>query len=118
MRIDHVANVCRDADATARFYGELLGLPLTRFAHDGAEMLQFALPGGGSLVFTARPDAPRAPTPDRDWQQRHIGLTVADLTPWLARLRAHAIRHQLVDDDRLYFADPDGHVLELEVAAP
>jgi catechol 2,3-dioxygenase-like lactoylglutathione lyase family enzyme len=121
MRLDHVALVCRDPAATTRFYGELLGLPLTRFDHDGADMLLFALPAGGTLVFTSQPDARPAPTPPRDWQRIHLGLTVAsaaELDAWMTRLRTHQIRHELIDNERLYFPDPDGHVLELEVAPP
>lgn len=121
MRIDHVANVCRDAAATTRFYGELLGLPPTRFEHDGADMLMFALPAGGALVFTVAGGgaSASAPTAERDWQHRHLGLTVAtaaELDAWITRLRAHGVPHQWIDNERLYFADPDGLVLELEVA--
>ena len=121
MHIDHVANVCRDAAATTHFYRELLGLPLTEVDHGGQHMLVFKLPAGGMLVFTVSDDTPPPSTDERDWQRRHIGLTVAnaaELDPWLTRLRAHGIRHQLVDNERIYFADPDGVVLELEVAPP
>ena len=73
------------------------------------------------IVFTAQLDARPVPTADRDWQHRHVGLTVAsaaDLDAWMTRLRTHHIRHELIDNERLYFADPDGHILELEVAPP
>src|SRR5437868_4664885 len=121
MRLDHVANVCRDAAATTRFYRELLGLPFSEHDHGGQHMLVFKLPAGGMLVFTVSDDAPPTPTDERDWLRRHIGLAVAnavELDAWLTRLRAHGIRHQLVDNERIYFADPDGLVLELEVAPP
>jgi catechol 2,3-dioxygenase-like lactoylglutathione lyase family enzyme len=119
MRIDHVARVCRDAGATKRFYGELLGLHHEQLDFDGEPMLIFELPGGGSLVFTVRPGAAAPPAGEDEWQHQHVGLTVPshhELDKWLHRLRAHAIRHQFVDGERIYFADPDGLVLELEVA--
>lgn len=118
MRLDHVAFICRDTAATTRFYGELLGLPLTEFDHGGEPMLMFKLPAAGMLIFTVRPTARAITIDEREWQQRHIGLavrTAAELDTWLTRLRAHSIHHTLVDEERVYFTDPDGHVLEIEI---
>ena len=121
MRIDHIAHPSHDPGETHRFYGEVLGLSLVQ-AYDGDElMLVYALPDGGSLVFSARRGDPAPRADGVSFLRRHVGLTVAsraDLDGWLRRLEAHGVPHELVDDERVYFADPDGLVLELEVAAP
>lgn len=120
MRIDHVAWPVRDPRQTHGFYHGALGLGLVQ-AYAGKElMLVYALPGGGSLVFSAAKDAAPAQAEFVAWEQRHVGIVVetrAEFDHWLARLREHEIDHQVIDDERIYFADPDGLVLELEVAA-
>jgi len=48
-----------------------------------------------------------------------VGLTVAtraELEQWMQKLKNHSVEYQLIDDERIYFADPDGLVLELEIA--
>jgi catechol 2,3-dioxygenase-like lactoylglutathione lyase family enzyme len=121
MRIDHVAHLCRDPQETHRFYNGVLGLELVQ-AYAGKELLLvYALPGGGSLVFSASRDSATTVAADLvPWERQHVGITVdnrAELDRWLERLREHGIHHQLIDDERVYFADPDGLVLELEVAS-
>jgi catechol 2,3-dioxygenase-like lactoylglutathione lyase family enzyme len=121
MRIDHVAYPCRDPHQTHRFYNGVLELELVQ-AYAGRElMLVYALPSGGSLVFSASSDSDAAPVENVPWERRHVGITVdtrAELDRWLERLKEHGVHHQLVDEERIYFADPDGLVLELEVASP
>ncbi len=121
MRIDHVAHPSQDPDATHRFYNELLNLQLVQ-AYAGPElMLVYRLPGGGSLTFSARRGDTHPPADGMAWERRHVGLTVptrAEFDGWLQRLKERGVRHQLVDEERIYFADPDGLVLELEVASP
>jgi catechol 2,3-dioxygenase-like lactoylglutathione lyase family enzyme len=119
MRIDHVAYTSRDPQATHRFYSEVLELELVQ-AYAGSElMLVYALPGGGSLVFSASRNGESNGVENVAWQRRHVGLTVAtraEFDRWLERLKRLEVRHQLMDDERVYFSDPDGLVLELEVA--
>lgn len=121
MRIDHVAHPTRDPYETHRFYSGVLGLKLVQ-AYGGRELLLvYALPGGGNLVFSSMRDAGPSNTGDIAWQRRHVGLTVsnrAEFDRWLQRLKDLNIRHELVDNERLYFSDPDGLVLELEVDSP
>ncbi|HYX52584.1 MAG TPA: VOC family protein [Candidatus Limnocylindrales bacterium] len=121
MRIDHVAHPCRDPEATHRFYSGLLGLTLTNaFAASESLMLIYALPDGGSLVFTAGRTAGEA---DRevDSEKEHAGLSVAtraELDLWCSRLEANGVKYRWVDNERIYFSDPNGLVLEIEVASP
>jgi catechol 2,3-dioxygenase-like lactoylglutathione lyase family enzyme len=120
MRIDHVAHPSRDPQATHRFYSEVLNLKLVQ-AYAGSElMLVYALPGGGSLVFSASRDRTPEAVGHIRWERRHVGLTVAtraDFDEWLQRLKQLGVRHQVMENERIYFSDPDGLVLELEVAS-
>lgn len=122
MRIDHVAYVCRDPRKTHRFYTEVLRLPLAQVYAGHELMLVYSLPEGGSLVFSNRRDENLpAATAEIAWERAHVGLTVAtraEFDDWLDHLKQSGVPHQLIDDERIYFADPDGVVLELEVAAP
>ena len=119
MRIDHIAYPCRDPFVTHRFYSEVMGLELVQ-AYAGRELLMvYALPEGGNLVFSASRGS--APPAERDvaWDRQHVGLTVAtraELEQWIQKLKTQNVEYQLIDDERIYFADPDGLVLELEIA--
>ena len=118
MRLDHVAHPSRDPYATHRFYTEVMGFDLVQ-AYAGRELLLvYSIPDGGSLAFNTSPDAISIPQLNAHWEQNHVGLTLTSRTEfehWLSRLQQLAIPHQVIDDERIYFADPDGLVLELEV---
>lgn len=118
MRIDHVAHPSRDPYDTHRFYTQVMGFELVQ-AYAGRELLLvYSLPGGGSLAFTASRDVVSIPQLNPTWEQDHVGLALtsrADFEYWLSRLQQLAIPHRVIDDERIYFADPDGLVLELEV---
>lgn len=50
-----------------------------------------------------------------------MGLTVAthtELEQWIQKLKSLNVAYQLIDNERIYFADPDGLVLEIEVDEP
>ena len=124
MRIDHVAHLCRDPRQTHGFYTQIMGFNVVQ-AYAGAELLLvYALPDGGSLAFSAsRQYTPEsADSPDHvTWERQHVGLTVAsraEYETWLKRLKEFSVPHRVVDDERIYLADPDGLVLELEVESP
>jgi catechol 2,3-dioxygenase-like lactoylglutathione lyase family enzyme len=120
MRIDHVAHPSHDPRETHRFYSGVLNLKLVE-AYAGRElMLIYALPDGGSLVFSASRAGGSLPAENVPWERRHVGLTVptrAEFDSWLQRLKDFAVPYQLIDDERIYFSDPDGLVLELEVTS-
>jgi catechol 2,3-dioxygenase-like lactoylglutathione lyase family enzyme len=121
MRIDHIAYPCRDPFETHRFYSEVMGLELVQ-AYTGRELLLvYALPEGGNLVFSASPDGAASADKDIAWERQHVGLTVptgAELEKWIQKLKTLNVTYQLIDDERIYFSDPDGLVLELEVDEP
>lgn len=121
MRLDHVAHPVRDPQQTHHFYSQVLGLKLAQ-AYAGSELLLvYALPDGGSLAFSATRAGEPPPGAEVSWDRRHVGLilsTRAEFESWLNRLKQFGVRHQLIDDERIYFSDPDGLVLELEVESP
>jgi len=120
MRLDHVAHPIRDPQQTHGFYREILGLKLVQ-AYAGELLLVYALPEGGNLAFSASKDDVSSPSADVPWERRHVGLTLstrAEFDSWLARLKQFSVPHQVIDDERIYFSDPDGLVLELEVDSP
>jgi glyoxylase I family protein len=129
LGIDHVALRCFDMKATERFYGELLGLPVVERADgvsdewDGRawQLAGFALPSGALLDFFAIEGAERpAPLGYLDTVQ-HVALAVAaraDLEAWRKKLEANGcpiLEEQDHGEGRhsLYFADPNGHYVEL-----
>lgn len=118
MHIDHVAHPSRDPSATHRFYTDVMGFELVE-AYAGRELLlAYSVPGGGSFAFSASRDGTDIPQPAARWEQSHVGLTLSsrgELQHWLKRLKQFAIPHQVIDGERVYFSDPDGLVLELEV---
>lgn len=122
--LDHLAFFCADAEATRRFYADVMGLPLAWAARAGdGLMMMFALEPGRSLVFTCGGDG-GAPAVAPGGQVAHVGLVVADAEArarWKQRLAAHGVAVTVEDagsDERLYFADPNGVVFEIEAASP
>lgn len=121
MRLDHTAHTCRDPHETHRFYHDVLGCKLVQ-AYSGQElMLLYELPGGGSLAFSTSSSNASPNVGEDSWEREHVGLTVEtpnEFNSWLQRLRELGIPLQLVENERIYFADPNGLVLEIEVGAP
>jgi catechol 2,3-dioxygenase-like lactoylglutathione lyase family enzyme len=112
MQLDHIARTIHSPHETRRFYNDVLGLLLAQ-AYLGKElMMVYALPNGGCLAFTTQSGAKR-PSDNQDRKCEHVGITVAtraDLESWLQRLEQHDIPHRFIDDERVYFSDPDGLV--------
>ncbi len=128
--LHHITLVAGDAQRTVDFYTGLLGLRLVKqtvnFDDPGSYHLYFgnddAAPG--SLVtFFEWPDTPRG-RPGIGGTH-HFALTVADesgLLRWKRRIEASG-RHVAGPFDRryfrsIYFADPDGQVVEIATAGP
>jgi catechol 2,3-dioxygenase-like lactoylglutathione lyase family enzyme len=129
LSLDHVVFPVWDADASLRFYGEALGLPLIgAFSGDdwgGKQwlMMAFALGEGRELVLVALRGAER-PAPDGLAPDvRHFAFAVAsgaEQEAWRARLEAAGVAVR--DEDHgaqqsIYFEDPNGVVLEITTPA-
>ena len=107
LRIDHVSLDVRDRPASLSWYAEVLGLP-ARNAHSVPDAPVFLGPDGAQFGLFAELPA----------GLRHIALatTPADQARLRARLERLGIpyrpeRHG--PNDSLYFADPDGAVIEV-----
>ena len=125
LRLDHVVFPVRDAGASLAFYRDIVGLPLID-AHEGDDwgaypwlMMIFAVPGGGEIVLVELRGAPAPDYGDLPTDARHYAMatdTVADLARWRATLRTAGVRFWEEDhggQQSIYFADPDGVVLEI-----
>jgi len=125
LTLDHVVFPVWDAEASLRFYGETLGLPLIA-AITGDDwggkpwlMMVFALGEGRELVLTALRGAERPPPDGLAADVRHYAFAVAsrrEQEAWRARLAAAGVAVR--DEDHgeqqsIYFEDPNGVVLEI-----
>ena len=116
--IDHVALTVRDVARSVAWYRDVLGLE-RRYEEAWGDVP--AVVGAGSTalaLFPARVPDP-GPPPGRDvLSVRHVAFRVDGET--FARARAHLEAHGIAPtfEDHtaahsLYFADPDGHQLEI-----
>jgi catechol 2,3-dioxygenase-like lactoylglutathione lyase family enzyme len=134
-RVDHIALGCRDAETTRHFYEDILGLPLILAIvlndRDAGQNQQeychffFEVGNGALLAFF---DHPGAFTPD-DFRPRstllhHIAIEVAEeaiVQEFRRRLEEARVATRYTDHSvyhSLYFADPDGHNLEIAYKPP
>jgi catechol 2,3-dioxygenase-like lactoylglutathione lyase family enzyme len=118
-RLDHVALPARDAGWSAGFLATLLGDVEARPAGPDGDMCEVALDDGTSLLYMTAPEVHRG----------HVALRVdaARFDHVVAELRERgaAFGNDPADpgngrtDDclgsagRVYFADPDGHLIEV-----
>jgi len=102
--INHLALVCKDMAQTARFYTEILGMPLVKTVElpDGGQHFFFDCGGGSMIAFFWWKDAPpaapgvasveRFPSKPKTavGSMNHVAFTVdeSDLESLLERLRA------------------------------
>jgi glyoxylase I family protein len=134
-RLNHVAYLTNDTGATYRFYTEVMGFKLVaavRGEYDPESNAEkphlhtfFAMASGEVIAFfdiegMERPKKDNAPT----WS-RHLAMSVGsqdELTAWRQRLLDHDVQvTPVVDHDgvwySIYFADPNGVLLELTYQA-
>lgn len=124
--VDHLSFPSFDAEATHRFYTEVMELPLTH-ALSGISaqwrrpylLFSYALGNGASLAFFEF-DGIEKPEPDglpRDI--RHVGLKVKtdeEFDGWLEKLERCRVEYAIerhVDGRHAYFVDPNGVMFEI-----
>ena len=125
LKLDHVVFPVRDAARTLAFYRETLGLPLTS-ALTGEDwdgypwlMMIFGLDGGQEIVAVALAGAPAPDYRGVPIDARHYALACsseAELDAWRSKLRAARVdcwEENHGDQQSVYFADPDGVILEI-----
>ena len=116
--IDHVALAVRDVAASARWYGELLGLE-RRFADVWGDFPAVVCAGTTCLaLFPVGTDHPLPPPPRGTIAVRHVAFRVdrENFARAQAALAARGIAYSVQDHDAalsVYFTDPDGHQLEI-----
>ena len=124
LKLDHVVFPVRDAEKTLTFYREVMRLPLVA-VHKGDDwdghpwlMMIFGL-GSQELVCVALQGAPAPDYRGVPVDARHYAFSAeseAEMDLWRSRLSQNAVdfweeRHG--DQRSVYFADPDGVVLEV-----
>lgn len=129
LRLDHLAYPVSDVGKAWQFYSEVLGLPLIG-AESGDDwggrpwlMMIFGLSDARQIALCAlrgaQPVASRALPADT----RHFAFSVdteTEYSAWKRRLASHGVRFDEEDhgtQQSLYFADPDGTVLEITTPA-
>jgi catechol 2,3-dioxygenase-like lactoylglutathione lyase family enzyme len=111
-RLSSVVFDCRDPHTLARFYSELLGLPVTRIDGDWVDIGD----GQARMSFQLAPDhqSPRWPDPAFP-QQVHLDIRVSDIDAAEAKVLAlGAARLPSTELGFRVYADPAGHPFCLE----
>ena len=120
--LHHVTLICRDADRTAGFYRDLLGMRLVEQTVNeddrGARHLLFGDDSGTIVTCLEYPDLDDG-TVGRG-STHHFALGVEseeELAAWRDYLRARGVPctdvMQRAHTRSVYLRDPDGHILEL-----
>jgi catechol 2,3-dioxygenase-like lactoylglutathione lyase family enzyme len=129
LTLDHVVMPVRDAEATLRFYTEVLELPLVEaFSGDDWDgypwlMMIFGLSGKQELVAVALKGAPAPDYRGVPVDARHYALAAgseAEFNGWRARLREHGVSYWEEghgEQSSIYFPDPDGVIFEITFPA-
>ena len=102
LRIDHVAILVEDLEATLGFWRDALGMDLAQVKEMPAEMAEIAfLPTQGSEVELVRPTTPGSGLAryleKRGPGMHHLCLEVDDLVGMLAQLKAAGV--QLINEE-------------------
>ena len=123
--LDHVVFPVRDAEASLRFYGDVMGFPLINaFSGDDWDgypwlMMVFGVGGKQELVCVALKGAPAPDYRGVPVDARHYAMaaeSAEDFAGWRARLREARVEfweETHGEQASLYFPDPDGVILEI-----
>ena len=109
--LDHVGFFVKDLTRSVVFYGETLGLQVTRTMELGELKIAFLDIGGGLLELIEGPSTP----PEGNWN--HTAFKVDDYDGMVSKLEGLGLelrKMQLDNGDRYaFFKDPDGHDIEI-----
>jgi catechol 2,3-dioxygenase-like lactoylglutathione lyase family enzyme len=111
---NHIGLFVKDLEASVEFYREFFGFPVVKeFGSSGAKIALLDI-GGGQLELIQRPE-PKNVSPNCDWG--HIAFHVPDFEEKLKKIESLGLEKRIVTMDNgnrlCFFADPDGHTLEL-----
>ena len=125
LTLDHVVLPVRDAQATLRFYTDVMALPLVEtYSGDDWDgyprlMMIFGLAGKQQLVAVALTGAPAPDYRGVPVDARHYALAAdgpAALDDWRTRLKAAHVdfwEEGHGEQSSIYFPDPDGVIFEI-----
>ncbi len=118
--VNHVAAIAKDMDETARFYGELLDVPIRKIVNDepGHKHYSFNLGGEGTLDFFEAPAGTAGTPRDTVGALNHLAVTATPefIDTVEQRLTERGIASHPTDragQKTLYFSDPNGINLQL-----
>jgi catechol 2,3-dioxygenase-like lactoylglutathione lyase family enzyme len=120
-RMDHFTIVTKDAEATARFYGEMLGFtsgPRPNFAFPGVWLYN----GGKPILHVIQ----KPTIPEGSGVLDHMAFWGTDLPGYIAKLKAKGLSYELrrlpaggpgAGVWQLFFHDPNGARVEIDLPA-
>jgi catechol 2,3-dioxygenase len=120
-QLGHVVIKVRDRDRAERFYGEVLGMPIVA-RRDAPPMTFFSLGNHHDFAVLAVGDGGPDSPPDAPGLFHvafRVGESVGELREAKEHLEANGVTIDITADHTvtksLYFADPDGNMVELYV---
>ena len=126
LELDHVSLLVRDRDESARFYGEVLGLPEVENLTGREHIRWFGLGGGRTIHLIAAGGANSGERP----RSTHFAMATPDFDEVVGRLAQRGVAYQNLAGTtgevairadgvrQVYFQDPDGHWVEINDAPP
>jgi len=111
---NHIGLFVKDLTASVEFYKDFFGFTVVKEFGSGGAKIALLNIGGGQLELIQRPE-PMNVSPNCAWG--HIAFYVPDFEEKLEKVESIGLEKRIVTTDtgnRLcFFADPDGHTLEL-----
>ena len=122
-RLHHVSLSVTDLARAKDFYGGVLGLREAYRPDLGFAGAWYELGDGMLHLIVHPPTRTLRGTRDIDGRDGHFAMRVSDYDDAVAHLRRHGIeimerRQNVTPWDQIYFTDPDGNVIELNVDTP
>lgn len=121
-RLHHVSVCVTDIDRARRFYGTVLGLQEVYRPDLGFEGAWYQLGDGQLHLIVHPPTKTMRGTREIDGRDGHFAMRVADYESAVQYLRDHGVEIIVSPRNKtpwaqVYFTDPDGNVIELNVDA-
>ena len=120
--VNHIAIFALDLEATAEFYSQIIGMPVTSVTANRDEPmsthLNVDIGKGMALSFFDFPHVPRlqAPVPEGAGGMMHVAIDIPEdqYSQVEGRLRERGVPFQRIGDSA-YFKDPNGMTIELGI---
>jgi glyoxylase I family protein len=118
--LHHVAVCVTDLARSKRFYAGVLGLVEIERPTLSVEGAWYGLANGQLHLIVHPPTRTLRGTTDIDVADGHLALRISNYDEALAHLQTHGIKvldrpHNATPWKQIYFTDPDGNVIELNV---